>query len=194
VESGGNLIVTGTSGMRSGEDGNFGRRESSSLSALTGINEPARTHKDTSRELGRGNVHYLAQPIGLDFFKADEDCVNMLNRFDAVIGDRAEFLFSDVENIPTSVGLVAYSDGEAGCFFVDVSNTNIDVNADEITSSLPISFSINLPDTWTGRNANIRTICPDSDVLAEIIRRERRRITIELPSVRLYACLIISRF
>jgi hypothetical protein len=116
----------------------------------------------------------------------------MLNRFDAVIGDRAEFLFSDVENIPKSVGLVAYSDGESGRFFVDVSNTNIDVNTDEITSSPPISFSINLPDTWTGRKANIRTICPDSDVLAEIIRIEKSKITIELPSVRLYACVIIS--
>ena len=197
VESGGKLIVTGKSGMRAGEAGNFERRKSSALASLTGVRYSGSTQEQVMRQLGAGKVYYLAQPIGLDFFKADKERIKMLHIFreavKTVAGDEPQFVFSDVEKIPTSVGLVAYVDEKTDRLFVDVSNTDIDIHTDRLSPSPTLRFRIRLPAFLHGEKLSARAFSPRGDVRANLIPQDDDTVIIELPSISLYVCLVIDK-
>lgn len=191
VEDGGKLIVTGKSGMRTGESGNFERMESLSLAPLTTVRHLGSKQEQIERQIGAGKVYYLAQPIGLEFFKANEERIGMLDMFRNIIGN-SQFIFSGVENVPASVGLVAYIDEEAGRLFVDISNADINTQTDNISPSPDLKFGIRLPDFLYGKKLNTSVLSPDGEITAKIMQNEVEGAIIELPSIRLYACVVVE--
>ena len=188
VKSGGSLIVAGTCGRRQGEAGNFGLSPGgTTLARLTA--GPA----GVARTVVRGHVLCLPNDPGLPFYRADQGRPALLLGFrralDAVQpGPQAWPVGAD--DVPWRVGLTPYHD--AGRVFVDVNNTDIDLNRDVITPTPVIRFTLTLPPELRGRRLRARVLSPDAAPSIALKPLSGGRVSVSLGPVSVFASVVLD--
>ncbi len=201
VQGGGRLIVTGVSGKRDGERGNFTINGSGySLSALTGVSDIASAPNTDLRSVGAGKVYYIKNNIGMEFFNTDTaagrnmmlaDFSNYLNSVLAGTGEPA--LASADPDVDENIGLTVYEDLCSGKLFVDIVNYNLVLETDQITPTGQLSFDIEMPAWLSGKELNAYVVSPDSTGPLSIDSTSiPGRIVIDISSVKYYACVVIE--
>ena len=160
VRAGGRLIVTGMSGMRKGEPSNFDpfdpdydpampNEANLSLASLTGANTLASAPARKLTQVGAGQVLYIRNNIGLSFFQATTARPGQLPTFKQALTDilagQGPLALTPDPAVPDTVGLTLYLDQQAKKMFIDVNNTNIDVDTDQITPAPEVKFTVQLP-------------------------------------------------
>lgn len=169
VQSGGMIVVTGNSGLRKGEGGNFAINEDGlSLASLTGVQNIESASDLTIRHVGLGTVAYIKQNLGMNYYLKDKDRSQLLTEFQCIleqlVDDKRLELRLDASNVPTTVGLSVFEDETAGRLFVDVYNMNIDPETDCVTPSPPISFALRIPRYLCDKEVNVRVLSPEDGV------------------------------
>ena len=150
VRAGGRLIVTGNSGYRQGESGNFEPNVAGlSLAPLTGVSSLAGAPARQMRQVGAGQVLYLRDNIGMTFYLADSQRPSLRAPFKTALTDimagQSPLVLTPDPSMPETVGLTLYEDASAKRFFIDVNNVNIDLPSDTITATPPLKFTVRLP-------------------------------------------------
>jgi hypothetical protein len=195
-DQGGLLVVTGTSGLRRGEAGNFALSPTGcSLFPLTGVKDPADAPQRSLRSVGKGKVLYLRGNPGMEFYLADTQNTREahLPGFD----DAMRELFADrkpplvLAGRNSGVGLTVYENSALGLLFVDVNNLAVTPKTDAIQETPPLAFSVRLPDRLRGKELAARVLSPDSPARADLHVSEDRAEVILSP-VRRYAGVVIG--
>ena len=149
VQDGGLLIVTGNSGLRFGEGGNFEINAGGlSLAPLTGVSSMTPPPTEDLRTVGAGKVLFIPDNIGMEYFQEDtQRNVLRANFSDAMaqVLQGAEPLLIAAPAVPTTVGLTLYRDAHWRRQFVDVNNFDIDLPMDAVQPAGPIVFDVALP-------------------------------------------------
>lgn len=185
VKGGGYLIVAGDSGRRSGEKGFFEVCSPSTLSSLFGGVE------GNPRNLGRGKVLYLSDDPGIPFYKEDKLRVEMLEIFKNVLnslwGEHIPFSLV-AKDVPWYVGMTLYHCEDK--LYVDINNTNIELEKDEIIPASNLIFRLRLPKYMQGKKLSLRTFSPNP-VRSGFRCINKQEVEIALAPIPLYACLIL---
>jgi len=164
VRAGGLLIVTGGSGNRLGESGNFNTTTTLTLAGLTGVTKTSGSPTTKLVTVGAGKVYYAKNNIGLTYFLPlsggvviTDPATIMTSRattlpqiktaLDSVLSGQDQTAMRADPSIPDTVGLTLYKDDQAHRFFIDVNNLNYIQATDGITSSPLVKFAVKLP-TW----------------------------------------------
>jgi len=198
-DDGGLLIVTGSSGRRLGETGNFDVNPAgSSLAPLTGITDPGRSPDRRLRPLGKGRVLYLRENLGMTYYLADtlDERTRLLPEVRVAMRDllegRPALCLSPGQNVSTTVGLTVYQDETARKLFVDVNNLGIDPRTDTIQPTSPLTFSVQLP-PWLRNGDHIaRVHSPEAPPSVTLTQETPGIADITLTPVRRYAGVVIS--
>lgn len=167
---GGRLIVTGNSGIRAGEKGNFA---------------PLRTPS-----LGGVGVHLPADP-GPDFTNSRDDRPSRLAAFAAALDDIGFKGLVSAPAVPYTVGVTLYDDPKAHRRFIDLNNTDIDVAADTIHPSPPIHLEIPLPAWLDPKTVSTQLLTPDTNVSLST-HPQGNTLTIDLTGLQRYASLVVT--
>jgi hypothetical protein len=179
VRAGGRLIVTGESGNRLGESGNFARApDGSTLSALT---------RDAGVGPG-GRVLHLPHDPGRPFYTAERDRAALLPAIKDAL--RAAPSLLAAEDVPWQVGLSLY--GASDRLFVDVSNTQVDLDSDAVTPTPRLRFAARLTPELQGRELRARTLSPDGPMPVDLRPLPDGWVELSLPPITIYACVAIE--
>jgi hypothetical protein len=200
VQAGGKLIVTGSSGKRFGESGNFAVNPSGfSLSRLTGVSNIESAPAINQVNIGQGEVYYIKENIGLDYFNADNASQRaaMIGTFSTamneVLAGIVPVLSSTDTDVNENVGLTLYQDICAGKMFVDIVNYNIELETDAVTNTPELTFDIEMPAWLAGKEITVDIVSPH-EIAPAVVNTQAvpGRIQITAPSVRVYASIIIG--
>ena len=186
VKGGGLLVIAGDCGKRLGESGGFDPAPSGSTLALFGGKEEPVVH------LGAGVVLRLAQDPGRSFYKAERERPAMLKPFAAAFsegGCSAEGLHISAPDVSWMVGLTLHE--SPGRLFLDVNNTDIDMTADRLRPSAPITVSVQIPSSLRGKQLRARAVSPDAPPSVEMQVQEGRAV-LKIGSVIRYASVILE--
>ena len=170
VRAGGLMIVTGNSGARKGEAGNFDVDPGGlSLAGLTGVASMTGAPVSQLQAVGTGKVLFIRDNIGMTFYNYSTQAQrsSYLAPFkqamdDILVGQPPVVLTS--ENAPGTVGLTLYEDGGNRRLFIDANNLNVDLASDAVQMTPAISFRVQLPDWLKGLKAEeirVRVLSPD---------------------------------
>ncbi len=202
VRAGGRLIVTGNSGTRRGEDGNFSpHAQGSSLAGLTGVPSGPSAPATRLRAVGAGSVLFIRDNLGLSYFNASTVSTRaallpgLKGALETVLG-KTETILTPCSSIPESVGINLYEDASVGRLFVDVNNYDLDLATDVVTDSPPISFIVQSP-RWLKPTAaphlKAEVLSPSPTPPTVTLRRVHGdRILVELGPVTHYASIVVS--
>ena len=188
VRAGGALIVAGDCGRRLGEAGNFARcHTGTTLDRLTGSPAPA------GHTIGRGYVLALPADPGLTFYVADKTRPALLPEFGRALAavhlaPTARSLAA--EDVPWSVGLTPYRD--KGRVFVDVNNTDINLDQDVLTPAPSLRFTVALPPDLQGRRLRARVLSPDAAPTVVLQPLPGNRVQVTLSSISVFASVILD--
>ena len=206
VKAGGLLIVTGNSGYRKGESGNFAPNDGGlSLASLTGISnmsglkEQVSTRVQKLSQVGQGKVLFMSENIGMDFYCADNSRKFLLAAFkaamDQILEGQPAMLLAPEGDIPATVGMNVFQDPRAKRLFVDVNNMDLDLFADKITPAPNTTFNVNLP-AWLKdvkkSRIKVSVLSPESAPAVKWKRVGADRIRIKLAPVSTYASVVIE--
>ncbi len=170
VNGGGKLIVTGDSGVRLEEGGNFAVNPSGTpLAALIAPDGPV-------------NVWYLADNWGMDFYNATTTRPTLLAAMradlDTFLAGELPRLVEDGGTVPDSVGLTYYIDQAAVRCFIDANNFNFDSGTDSPIPTASITFDMDLP-AWLPAPTAAK-LAPDAgpSVSIQVLPGGRGRVTV----------------
>lgn len=188
VRGGGSLVIAGDCGRRLGEAGNFARCPGGTTLAKLEQGTP-----DSAQTVGRGKVLTLPDDPGLTFYQTDRNRPMLLPEFARALaavqpGRAAWSLHADA--VPWTVGLTLYR--SPGRLFVDVNNTNIDLDRDTIKPSPSLQFTVTLPPALRGKRLRVRVLSPDTPPLVGWTVVSRDQLQVGLGSVPVYASVIID--
>ena len=201
VRAGGLLIVTGNSGARKGETGNFNPAAAYSLADLTGVDKDARAPAERLKAAGLGKVCYIKENIGLAYFNASTaaERASLIPKFTDALSQvlrSQQTILAPVSAIPETLGLNLYVDSTTRRLFVDANNYNVDPATDSVTDSPPVTFSVKAP-SWlsAARSDEIRVqvlspTAPPST--AKVTKSGGGRVQVELGPVKHYASIVLS--
>jgi hypothetical protein len=197
VRGGGLLIVTGQSGRRRGESGNFGvNEEGLALAPLTGVAQMEKASSRLLTPVGRGKVLYLREDIGRAFYKADAERAKMLPAFRealAAVSDKARpFALCGLGETPATVELSVYSDASTRRVFVDVNNVDIDTSNDTVTPTPPLSIDVRLPSWLQGRKLSMHVLSPEGRMFVLVSPVSAEVAGIRLSPIQFYASVLIE--
>ncbi|AQQ72236.1 hypothetical protein SMSP2_02617 [Limihaloglobus sulfuriphilus] len=199
VESGGRLIVTGRSGNRRGEEGNFAVNPAGySLSMLTGVSDISSAPASQLLSVGQGKVYYIKDNIGMDYYNAAAlQRASMLSDFsnymDTILAGTDAVIESSDSNLDENIGLTLYEDICGGKLFVDIVNYNIELETDKMTNTPPFTFDAEMPQWLEGKEFTVSTVSPDAvDAAFADAESIPGRIQITAPSISFYASIVIS--
>lgn len=197
VEDGGALIVTARTGERLGEAANFDRStDGLTLACLTQVARVNGAPARRFQRMGKGCVLYLRESLGMEFYPATHERPKLLREMDQALASAADRAavspFPDVARVPWFVGLTAYQDVSARRVCVDVNNTRIDAANDAIIPTPRMQFAVTLPSWLQGRQLRLRTLSPQQTAQATFRRTGQDLARIDLPSIELYACVVIE--
>jgi hypothetical protein len=206
VRAGGRLIVTGDSGLRRGEAGNFSTNSAGlSLSALTGVTNFASAPASRTNTVGGGTVLYLSNNIGLSYFQAStasaraDQITNFSNAMSAVLGSQPAAL-QRVSSVPGSLGLNLYRDDAAQRFFIDANNYQVNVDTGEVTNSPPATFTVEVPSwlaaTPSAEHIDVQVLSPGTNAPAVTVTKlegsDANRLQVELGPVTHYTSVVLT--
>jgi hypothetical protein len=196
VSAGGLLLVTGDSGLRAGEDGNFTVNAGGlSLAPLTGVASLTPPPSESLRDYGLGRVLYLPENRALDFF-------NDLIRPDALLAPvtaALATLFADdytppvhAATAPTTCGMTLYRDVAARKQFLDINNVDIALETDLITPTGPLTIEVDVPEWLAHPDLAVTTVSPDGPVPVTLVALEGTRATVHVGSVTKYTSVVFE--
>jgi len=190
AEKGGALVVAGACGGRQGESAFFDPAPASST--LASLTEGAGT--GGPQAVGRGSVWVLPQDPGIAFYAATDTRPDLLGSFAAALrllapDDRAAL---DAPAVPWHVGLTLYQGPGAHRLFIDANNTRIDLAADSITPTPPLTWRVRLPAAWRGRPVAGRVLAPSPAPELAVRQRDGDPVEVSLSPVSLYACVVLE--
>jgi len=167
VNAGGRLIVTGVSGNRHGESGNFAVNGSGySLSPLTGVTDIASAPTTLLRTVGSGKVYYIKNNIGMDYYNASTASArasqfpNFSSAMNVVLsGTDPVVLTSTDSDVNVNVGVTVYEDICNGKLFIDIVNYNLNLSTDVMADTAPLTFTIQLPQ-WAHGQLSASVVSP----------------------------------
>ena len=202
VTAGGRLIVTGSSGARKGESGNFDLYANFSLSALTGVTILCSGAPATQlTTIGFGKVYYIKNNIGLAYFNASTatDRANLISGFSTAMNQvlgKAQTLLYPVTPIPDTVGINLYEDPAALRFFIDVNNYDVNLATDIVTATPATIFTVKAP-AWLASaslaNIRVQVLSPTTPAPAvKITKSGADRIQVQLGAVTNYASIVVT--
>jgi hypothetical protein len=201
VQAGGRLIVTGVSGNRHGEYGNFAVNSSGySLAPLTGVSNISSAPSAELRIVGAGKVYYIKNNIGMDYFHAStvsaraSQISNFSSAMNLVLsGTDPVVLTSTDPDVDENVGLTLYEDILNGKLFVDIVNYDLVLATDQITNTPPLTFDIVKPSWLENKDITVDIVSPDAVGSVNIdLNSVPGRIQITTPSIKYYASIIIE--
>lgn len=194
---GGVLLVTGRSGTRLGESGNFDPAATPVLAPLTGVTDPARAPDAITNRLGRGAVIYIRDNLGRRYY--DDNARGRARAFPLLAGwlaaadgmaGRPPALRA--EKAPATLGLTLYEDPAAHRLFVDGNNTDVNSLGDRILPAPAFDVRLRRPLWWKGRTATVRIVTPDTAPGTPPVAVAGDEIAFTFPSVARYASVVIS--
>jgi len=200
VNNGGKLIVTGISGNRHGETGNFKINSGGySLKPLTSVTNFSSAPSELLQTVGSGKVLYIKDNIGMNYFNASSLATraallpNFSSAMNQVLGnDRDLTVLTPGAGVSSSVGLTVFENPCASNFFVDIVNFDLDLATDTMTDTGELKFTIDLPD-WLQGILEAKTFSPTSappSVSISPVGPERLEVTVS--PVNHYASVKIS--
>lgn len=170
VNAGGKLIVTGDSGVRLDEAGNFA------------LNPNGTPLADLIAPGGPANVWYMAGNWGMNFYNATTSRPTLLEALrtdlDAFMAGELPRLVDTGGAVPDSVGLTYYVDQTAERCFIDASNFDFNVSTDVPTATAAMTFDIDLP-AWLPEPIAAK-LAPDAgpSVSIEVLAGGRGRVSV----------------
>lgn len=198
VQAGGRLIVTGTSGRRLGEPGNFEPNPGGyTLASLTGVSDIITAPYQQTRTVGAGKVHYIRANIGQAYFDASTSRPGLLPDFAAAMnavwpaGENRRL--APGPGVDSHVGLTVYEDAPAQRLFIDVSNYNVDATTDVVTDTAALVFTVAAPSWLDGCSVTATVLSPDVPAPAvSVDSATPGEFEITLGSVHYYACVLLE--
>ncbi len=154
VNNGGRLIVTGVSGNRHGESGNFDVNSVKySLEPLTTVANISSAPAELLQDVGFGKVLYIKDNIGQNYFNASNISSraallpNFTSAMNQILGNnRSLTVLTPGEGVKSSVGLTVFENSCTSNMFVDIVNFDLELATDQMTDTSELKFTINLPD------------------------------------------------
>lgn len=199
VSAGGVLIVTGNSGNFLGEAGNFNSNTNGySLASLTSVVSTNSAPVQTNRTVGSGEVLYLRDNVGLNYYLAYS------NR-PALLGSFSNALSSALSGKPpvklvapgasSRTGLTLYQDETAGKYFIDVNNFDVDLTTYTVMPAAPVSATVELPVWLRGEVLQATTISPQTSAVPVALDSPwtTNSITVSVGPVEHYAGVTIGK-
>jgi autotransporter-associated beta strand protein len=201
VRAGGLLIVTGNSGARKGESGNFDTNTDFSLWGLTTIKKLTGAPATKLTTVGSGKVYYIKTNIGLNYFNASTatDRANLISGFSTaltqVLGTEKTVLAA-VTTIPETVGLNLYEDSLTRRLFIDVNNYDVNLTTDAVTATPAATFTVKVP-TWLAaasiESIRVQVLSPTLPAPSVTVTKSGAdRIQVELGAVTNYASVVVT--
>ncbi len=200
VQAGGRLIVTGNTGARAGEAGNFARNASLSTAQLTGVASLQSAPATRSSIAGNGRVYFVRENIGLNYFNASTaaDRAARLGAFNQALAnvlDGRNTILAPHSAIPETVGVNLYEDAGSRRLFVDLNNYDVDPATDTVTPATRVTFSIETPE-WLkpAEDADLRitTLSPDTPPAATVVKNGNDRLLVTVDAFTHYASVVIT--
>ncbi len=169
VNNGGRLIVTGVSGNRHGESGNFEINSGNySLEPLTTIANISSAPTNLLRNVGSGKVLYIKDNIGQNYYNASTLSARaaLLPNFTSAMNqilesDRSLTVLTPGAGVSSSVGLTVFENSCNSNMFVDIVNFDLDLAADTMTDTTELKFTINLP-IWMQSSLEVDIFSPQA--------------------------------
>lgn len=162
VQQGGRLIITGKFAIRGGEEENFDLRTKNDIPLMIASEKAALSEK--AIPLGKGFVVMERKDPGYKYYVEDK------RRSEIQIGighllDRIKKtgkILPDYVTVPAGfpygVDITLHEDGKR--FFVDLNNTQIDLETDVVTPSGKLRFSVLLPEFLKGKKLKTTVYSP----------------------------------
>ncbi len=203
VRGGGILIVTGDSGSRKGESGNFAANPTLSLGSLTGVKDWGKAPAVKTRTCGTGSVRFIRDNIGLNYYNADADGrAAQLPRFASEMSNMLATAHKHVAvislNAPRTTGLTLYQDTMAKKLFLDINNVNVIIAADKKSADIiptpSIDVTIYKPGWWNqypDRAVSAYAISPDGPVALPAPVLHGNRIDLRIPPLHYYTSVVL---
>ena len=197
VNAGGKLIVTGESGLRLGESGNFAVNSAGlSLSPLTTVSSYSSAPSQLTRTVGAGRVMYLKNGVGRDFYDNEGLreyylAAKFTPRMSDLLNGEEPTIITD-SGFTSKVAITAYQDICKGKFFIDFANFDIELETDTITNTPQMSFFVNIPDWLQGKNLEVNLIARDISATAQLQIISPSKVKITIDPIKTYASVIIS--
>jgi len=180
LDSGGRLIITGSTGKFAGETTNFNVYAKVSIAPLT----------------NRTDVVYLTNNIGLDYYLAYTNRSPLLPQIGVavsnVLGGATESILAGT-TAPSTAGITVYQDAAAGKLFVDLNNMNVDTNGWQIYPTGALDVELVLPEWMQGSPLHVSVVAPQTNQPSVSISPPvSNKVTVSLGSVDYYAGVIIA--
>ncbi len=200
VQAGGRLIVTGNTGARAGEAGNFTRNASLASAGLTGVSSLASAPSTRSSVVGNGRVYFVRDNIGLNYFNASTaaDRAARLGAFSQALADVLDghnTIITAASAIPGTMGINIYEDAGSRRLFVDLNNYDIDLVTDAVTPTPRVTFSVESPE-WLkpAQDADLRiaVLSPETPPTATVAKDGDDRLLITVDHFTHYASVVIT--
>ena len=200
VRAGGRLIVTGNTGVRSGEAGNFETNAALSTAALTGVSSLASSPPTRLNAVGNGRVYFVRDNTGLAYFNASTAAAraSLIDTFSeamAAVLDGQQTLLTPAAPIPETVGLNVYEDAGSRRLFVDLNNYDLDLATDQVTPTPPVTFTVEAPG-WLApaREADLRVtvLSPGETPAATVTKAGDNRLLVTVAPFTHYASVVIT--
>ena len=179
LDASGRMLVTGESGIRNGEDGNFARHNRDPLHA----------------QLASDHVLAVEGNPGLDYYRDHEQRSALLpamaEQLRNALGPEATPMIT-APGVATTTGITPHYNPDTKALFIDINNLNIDLDTDTIPPTDSITFEITLPEPLRGAVLTHQILSPDPGVTASVTPVDNNRVSVTLSPVQYYASVMIT--
>ncbi len=203
VNNGGALIVTGDSGNRLGEEGNFAISSTLTLSSLTGVSSMTGAPATQTEYVGKGYVRFISSNYGLSYWNDSASdrttlyntiSTEMSNAFAAVAQEPAVVS----SNAARTTGLTLYGDPAWGRLLLDVNNLNITLQgttAATVTPTSTTNVTVYKPSWWNqygDKGLVAYAVSQDGAVTLPAPTVYSNYINLTIPPLTFYTSIILS--
>lgn len=194
VEQGGRLIVSGPFAVRGGEEENFDRRTNRDLPLLIAYEKAAAEKKIIA--FGKGFIVAEKDDSGAAYYSQPKQrpeiqikIGTLLDRMKNVQGILPDYVVLP-DRFPFGIDLTLHEDGKR--FFIDMNNTQIDLESDIVTSSGKLRFKVLLPDFLIGKKLKSTVYSPKKIPKVVITPEKNGYATIETDDLHLYCSIVLE--
>lgn len=172
VYNGGRLVVTGASGLRTTQNGNFERYAQNPLNSLVGQDVSSGvktgdtyTKTDTPQQYtntyGSGSVVWTKEPVGHEYYIDRERRGALTDVMFALAGDGMHDIIDASALAADKVGAYTWDNVDQTKRYVDLVNYNVDADNDVVSPRGPMTFKLAAPQG--SGEVHFTAISPDTD-------------------------------
>jgi hypothetical protein len=195
---GGSIIVTGDSGSRLGESGNFDPADSLVLAPLTGVTNYPTAPAGFTNWQGEGVVLFVRSNLGRIYYDGNAGARAALRPSLAAALDSSMSLLGAKPalvspNAPLTVGLTLYAGQSEPKLFVDLNNLNVDANTFVTTPAPAVDVEVQRP-AWMSTDMALKAtaISPDGALMLAAPQISGDSVHLRLPSVTNYVSVMLE--